>query len=573
MTTSVRTAAGPRGSIRVLSRRTGSLLLGAIVGYLVVVPTVTVVVAALRDTPFGMPGAFTLANVRQAVGTLAGAGVLGDTSAFAAGSTLVSVLVGGYLAWVAERTTDVVRTVIHSLVVVNLIVPGILTTISWTLLLHERIGLLNLLATRAGTPAPFDAYTLPAMIWVDGSDGFALPFLVIAAALRASDPAMEEAAVSAGASRWVALRTVTIPLLRPAILAATLIVLVRAAGSFVVPLVLGVPGGVRVLATEVYLQSRLFPSDGNLAAAFALVQLAFAFALLWGHQAATRGSGRFVTVGGRGTRGAGARTPRWRGLHAAAGSTLIGVVVLLPVGVMTYASLLPFYRAPGDGTALAWTLRNYAWLGESAQVRRAVLNTIVLGGAAAVLAVSLSLLVARRIVRRPGRGARVLDLLASLPLALPGTVLGVALLWWYLFLPLPVYGTRWVLLIALLTSFLPYGVRVVHSGLVQIGVELEEASAMSGARSWRTVMHIIAPLLAPVITAAVLFLLARSFTLLALPALLGAPGGDVVPTVILSLSTEARYSELSAFGVALSVALAGMTLLARLLARRLRGAA
>ena len=86
-------------------------------------------------------------------------------------------------------------------------------------------------------------------------------------------------------------------------------------------------------------------------------------------------------------------------------------------------------------------------------------------------------------------------------------------------------------------------------------------------------MHIIAPLLAPVITAAVLFLLARSFTLLALPALLGAPGGDVVPTVILSLSTEARYSELSAFGVALSVALAGMTLLARLLARRLRGAA
>jgi iron(III) transport system permease protein len=551
---------GRRGALQ-SSALNAALLL--VVVYLVVVPVVAVILAALRSVPLDVPGPFTLANLSVALESLRRAGTITNTLVFAGASTAVSLLIGGYLAWVTERTSTRVRTMVHVLVVVNLIVPGILTTVSWILLLHERIGIMNIAFSRAGLSGAFDAYTLPSMIWVDGSDGFALPFLLIAAAMRATDPSHEEAAASSGATRRQVLTTVTLPLLRPAILAAALLSFIRSLGTFVVPIAMGVPGGVRVLATDVYLQSRVFPSNANLAAAYALIHLAFALAALWAYHFATRGDGRFVTLGGRAGSLPRARTGARTRVHAFAAAALSLVVVALPASVMVYASLLPFYRAPWSGVPTTLDLRHYRWLMASGAVERAFVNNLLIGGLAAVAAVVLSLAIAWQVTRRPGRTARALDVVASLPVALPGTVLALALLWWYLYLPLPLYATRWVLVIGLLTTFLPYGVRTLQSGFAQLGVDLEEASALSGATRIGTLLHIVVPLLAPGIVAVTLYMVSRSFKALAIPALLGGPGLEMVPTVIYGLSSDARYPELSALGVVLSLGLAGLTLLAR----------
>jgi iron(III) transport system permease protein len=541
---------------------TTSLVLTGLLAYLVVVPLGAVVLAALRTVPLDVVGPLTLLNVRAAVEGVVGTGTAATTAWFAGGSTLLSVVIGGYLAWVTERTKAPIRTLVHVAVVVNLIVPGILTAVSWSLLLHERIGILNALIVRVLGVAPFDAYSLPAMIWVDGSEGFALPYLLIAAALRSIDPSLEEAAATAGATRLRRLRTVTLPLLRPVVLTVALLTLVRALGTFVVPVTLGLPGGVRVLATEVYLQSRVFPRNANLAAAYALVQLLVALVALWGYQRATRTSERFVTIRGRG--GAGPRTEgRGRVLHAVLGSGLVSAVVVLPFAVMVYSSLLPFYRPPGSGGGFTPTFEHYRWLAGSSAVRRAVADNLVVGGGAALVAVLLAAVIAHRTVRSPGPASRALDLLVSVPVALPGTVLGLALLWWYLVLPLPLYGTAWVLGIALVTTFLPYGARTLQASMLQVGRELEEASTMCGAGEFRTARRIVVPLLLPTIVAVVLFLVSRSFKQLALPSLLGVPGLGMVPTLIFGLSTEALYPQLSALGVVLSVGLAVVTLVAR----------
>jgi iron(III) transport system permease protein len=331
---------------------------------------------------------------------------------------------------------------------------------------------------------------------------------------------------------------------------------------------MGIPGGIRVFATEVYLQSRIFPGNANLAAAYAVVYLGVALVALGVYSAATRGDGRFVTLGGRAQRPDAATDGPSRWVHAGVAGTLLAVTIVLPFAVMLYTSVLPYYRTPTTGLATTMTLQQYEWVLTSGIVRRALVNNVTVGLGAALAAISVSAGVAWSVVRRPGPLSRVLDVLSTLPIALPGTVLALALLWWYLYLPLPLYATRWVLGLGLVTTFLPYGARVLQAALLQLGHELEEASQVLGARRLTTFRRIVLPLLLPSVLAAVIYMLSRSFKALALPALLSGPGAEVLPIVIYSLYSDGRYPELNALGVLLTVGLAALAIAAHLLLRR-----
>jgi iron(III) transport system permease protein len=562
---------------RGLPQHVGALALAVLLVYLVVIPVATIVWGSLGSTPNGVPGPRTLEHYRTALSSPTFVGSIRTTLAFAGGATVVSTVLGGYLAWVTERTDAPGRRLIYALVLVPIVVPGILTTIAWTLVLHERIGIANGLLAAVGVSRPwFDAYTLPAMIWVEGLDSLTLPFLIIAAALRTMDPAVEEASVLSGASTTRTAFRITLPLILPVVSAAALLVFVRNIGSFAVPAAMGLPGGVRVLATEVFLAARRFPSNTNLAAAYAVLHLVIAVAVLALHQRLTRHGDRFVTVGARVAHHGRVALRRTRTVHAATALSILGVAVVLPLVVVVVSSLLPRPMPPTDIDPSLFTLRRYTWAFESVVARRALLNNVVVGGLASVATVLIAAVVAWVSMRSRLRWRRLLDVLATAPIALPGTVLGLALLWWYLIVPLPIYATRWIVGIAFVTAFLPYAVRTAAAMLGQVSPALEEASAMSGAGWSRTFARIVLPLIGPGLLAAWLYVVARTFKSLALPALLSGPGGEMLPSVVYDLYESARYSELNALGVLMVVgllAIAGLARLTTLVADRFAAAA
>lgn len=547
----------------------GRVVLLALVGYLVALPALGVVWTSLSDGPLGTTSTLDLGNYREALADPFLVPALRGTVVFALGSTFVAVVLGTYLAWVAERTSTRVRPALYLLAVVPLVVPGLLTTIAWTLLLRERTGIVNhVLTTWFGLGGPvLDAHTMTAMVWVEGTDGITIPFLLMAAAFRAFDPALEEASRASGAGARTTLLRVTLPLLAPALLTAAMLTLVRSIGSFAVPATMGLPGGIRVLATQVYLASRTFPSDANLAATYAVLHLALALVVLALYRRTVGDAGRFVTVSGRGARPA-RPSARRSGAHGPLALALLGTVVVLPLAVMGYVSLLPYYGPVADNTPDRFTLEAYAYVLTTGFIRRALVNNLAVGGLAALATVLLAAAIAWYAVRSPGRIGRTIDALATVPIALPGSVLGLAILVWYLALPLPIYGTVWVLGIAYVTAFLPFGARTAHAALQQVDVTLEDASRASGASRSQTFVRIVLPLLAPALLAAAALVLARSLKVLALPALLASPGTEVLPVVIYSLYERSAYPELNALGVLLTLGLALLVLPARALARR-----
>ncbi|MEY3020140.1 MAG: Trehalose transport system permease protein SugB, partial [Actinomycetota bacterium] len=350
-------------------------------------------------------------------------------------------------------------------------------------------------------------------------------------------------------------------------LTAAMLTLVRSIGSFAVPATMGLPGGIRVLATQVYLASRTFPSDAGLAATYAVLHLVLALVVLAVYRRTVGDAGRFVTISGRGARPA-RPSARRSGAHGPLAVSLLATIVVLPLAVMVYVSLLPYYGPVADNTPDRFTLEAYTYVLTTGFIRRALVNNLVVGGIAALATVLLAAVIAWYAVRSPGRLGRTLDALATVPIALPGSVLGLAILVWYLALPLPLYGTVWVLGIGYVTAFLPFGARTAHAALQQIDVTLEDASRASGASRALTFTRIILPLLAPALIAAAAFVLARSLKVLALPALLAAPGTEVLPVVIYSLYERSAYPELNALGVLLTLGLALLVLPARALARR-----
>src|SRR3989441_7091458 len=231
---------------------------------------------SLRSGAVGDPGAtYTLANYARAYLDPALSRLFLNSIVYAAGTCLLSFLIGACLAWVTERTNTPLRGLIEVIALVPFIVPGILNTISWLLLLSPRIGLINLVVQNALglTAGPFDVYTLAGMIWVETTHLYPLLFLLMSAAFRSMDMPLEEASIMAGSRTFSTLRRVTLPLMRPAIISTMLIMFVRAIESFEVPALIGIPARIPVFTSKIFLAIHQFPSDFGLAGSYAITFL------------------------------------------------------------------------------------------------------------------------------------------------------------------------------------------------------------------------------------------------------------------------------------------------------------
>jgi iron(III) transport system permease protein len=516
------------------------------------------------------PAQFTLENFRTAYLSADNARLFLNSLQFATGAAVLALVVGTALAWMNERTNTPFKTLFFALAIIPLVIPGILFTVSWIMLASPKIGLINLaLQKLTDSDVVFvNIYTMAGMIFVDGLHYSPMAFLLMTAAFRSMDPALEEQAAMSGASVPQVARRITLKLAWPAALGALLILFVRAIESFEVPALLGLPVGIHVYTSSIYQAIHQYPSQIGLAAAYAVTLLLITSLGIYAQSRLSGQGARYSTVTGKGFRPRTIDLGKWRYLTAAIFILYFVVIVLLPFLVLLWSSTQKFYSAPSWAALGRMSLDSYRAVLDYPQFATAVWNSLLLAGGTAATIMLVSAVISWIVVRTKMPGRWLLDNLASLPLVFPGLVLGLAIMVCYLTIDIGVYGTLWIMFIAYVTRFLPYGMRYGSASMLQIHKELEESAAMSGASWAMTFRRVVLPLLKPGLLAGFIYVMIVSIRELSSSILLYSPGTEVVSIMIWELWQNGQYVELSALGVMLIVALFLMVLLAQLVGRR-----
>jgi iron(III) transport system permease protein len=372
---------------------------------------------------------------------------------------------------------------------------------------------------------------------------------MLTASFRSMDPSLEEASSVCGAGLWHTLRRISLRLMLPAFFAVILLVFIRAFESFEIPALIGLPGDVRVLTTSIFLDAQRMPPSYGSAGAFSVLLMVVVAVALYGYFRVTREASKYHTITGKGYRPRVIALGRWRYVASFALLLYTFLLLVVPFLIVLWASLLPFYMQPSLEALSKLTLRNYNTALHFDKITLAVRNSLILGLASASVVMALTSLASWLLVRSRVRGRWLLDLLTTFPLLFPGIVMGLAILRFYLIVPVPVYGTLWILLIAFVTRYLPYGIRYTHAGLLQLHKELEEAAYASGASWFNCMRRITFPLLTPSLLGGWVFVFLISAKELSMSILLVSPSTPVVSVAIFELWENAQVGELAAFGI------------------------
>lgn len=516
------------------------------------------------------PAKLTLGNYLAAYGSPQTIRLLGNSLLFASGTAVFAFAIGAALAWMNERTNTPFKSLFFALTIIPLIIPGIMFTISWILLGSPKIGLINLLLQNwFGSDYIFvNVYSMWGMIWVDGLHYSPMAFLIMTAALRSMDPSLEESALMSGASIPQIAWRITFRLTWPAIFAALLILFVRAIESFEVPALLGLPVGTEVFTSAIYQAIHQYPSQIGLASSYATALLLIASVGIYFQSRLSNRGSKYSTVTGKGFRPRTMDLGRWRYLTAAIFIVYFAFIVLLPFLVLLWSSLQKFYSVPSMAAAKNMSLDAYRFILSHPTIADAVWNSVLLAFASATIVMLVTSVICWIVVKTKLPGRWLLDNIASLPLVFPGLVLGLAVMVFYLNFNVGVYGTLWIMLIAYVTRFMPYGLRYNTTSMIQIHKELEESAQMSGASWTTTFWRIILPLLKPGLMAGWIYVVIVSIRELSASILLYSPGTEVIATVIWELWENGQFVELSALGVMFIIGLLCLVLLAQFVGKK-----
>ncbi|MFM2130146.1 MAG: Inner rane transporter permease protein YdcU, partial [Pseudomonadota bacterium] len=533
------------------STRWIAAVIGLVLAALVLPPVWYLVQGSLVETTVtGAAGDFTFAHYRKLAEGERLAASLVNSVIFALGSAVVALLFGGVLAWVVERTNAPFKILAYLTTIISLGTPYVLYVTAWLFLLG-KVGPVNDIyrAITGSNGVLINVHSMSGMVLIEGMLWSPLVFLLLSATLRTSNPEFEEAARMSGASVWDTIRRITVRLALPAVMALVLLVFIRAFEGFEVPALVGLPGRVNVVTTDIFLALKdTVPPDAGRASAFSVVLLGVVAVLLAFYNRISRSAERFHTVTGKGFR---ARPfDLGRGRWIAGGVIVVNFlfVLVLPNMVLLWASILPFFQAFRWKAVATFTLENYRAVLNSPFYLELVWNTLLLAAASATVVMVLTLFVGWLAARRkPGGWA--LDQLATMPLIFPGIVLGTAVMQIYLALPIPIYGTLWIILIAYVIRYLPYGMRYSYSGMLQIHRELEEAAGMSGAGNLVILRRIVLPLLAPAVASGWLFIFLLASRVLSLPILLAGPNSQTIAVAMYDMWTNGQGTELAAMGL------------------------
>jgi iron(III) transport system permease protein len=523
--------------------------------YLVMAPLLALLATAFRGPsdllPFEAGAHWTLDNVVDVyLNTPLLSKIVPNTLIFVVGSVAVTFFTAFTLAWLIERTDLPWRTVIFTAILFPLLVPGIVMAFAWTLLFAPNAGWINVVLRGLlglESSGPINIFSMSGLILCQGIASVPFVFLLLGAAMRTMNPALEEASSASGARPLTTFLRVTLPVLRPGVLAPLILATLVALEQFEMPLIIGFPARINVFSTRLYFELNRedeLPAYGN-AAAVALLFLAAAVVLLIVYNRLIRRAERFVTVTGKGYRPTRYALGRWRlpallfvGLYLVAGAVLPAIVLI--------------WTSFSGGSNDSLNLDAYRELFADRRFWPAVGNTFLVAGLSAGIITLLGALLAWQILRLRFPGRALIDVVSFMSIGIPSVIAGFAVMVLYLTVPIGLYGTVWILVLAY-SYRLAVSTRLSRASLMQIHSELEEASSASGGRWLDTVRRITLPLLGPSLLASFVLLFIVGFREFTIPMILQSDDNWVLSVIMWKLQADRQTAQAAAVGTLILV--------------------
>jgi len=522
--------------------------------YLVLPPFFFILHTSLVTDRGLQAGSFTIqhfVNIIESLGDVKT--LLWNSMVFSIGSSAIAIAYGTTLAWLAERSDAPFRKLAYVSAYVSFAIPGIIKVVGWIMLLGPKAGILNAVGN-ALIGGPFlNIFTLGGMVLVESFLWIPIVFLLMSTPFRSMDPSLEEAATTAGSSGWQVFRRVTFPLAMPSVLAVLILTFIRSLEAFEIPALIGIPAGVEVLTTKIYLQIKggLIPKYGE-ASAYSIILIVIVALGLIPYYRITSKTYKFTTISGKNYRPHRIALGKWRWLGGLL-MLILPLLQLFPIAAIAWSSFLPFAQIPSRKALELLTFNNYVTAFNDSAIIRSIINSVTVSVSSATVAIAITFFAAWLIVRASIKARWILDQMAMLPLVFPGIVMGIAILKMYLMLPIPVYGTIWILVLAFIARYVPYGIRFSHSALLSLHKELEEGAMASGASWFQMVRHVVVPLIMPALLAGWIYIFLITFRELSIALLLYSPGSQVVAVTIWELWDNGHVGELAAFSLVIAI--------------------
>jgi iron(III) transport system permease protein len=502
--------------LRALARWLWSGALLTALAFLVLYPVAMLLLGALTNTNpvvdgFGVLN-LSLGNFLSVLGNPNVHEALLNSLLVCTGGTALAVAIGLTFSWIVVRTNTPFKRVIGAASMIPLFVPPLVAGVAWSILGSPKSGLLNAMLRWAGTDWRIDLYSMAGLILVFGMYYAPYVYMFTAAALRNMDPSLEEAAEISGVGPVRTLFTVTFPLIAPAIISGMLLSFIIMLGIYGIPAVLGTPANIPVLTTYIFQLTNWSPPLYSTAAAVAIILMVVTGLLVVLQQRVLAGRS-FTTVAGKAFRPRALDLGRWRWLTFVLASLYIFIVVVLPTLALIVAAFRRFLFIP-DAASL-FDLRHYSLIHfyeifDNPLTLRSIWNTMEVGVITALLGGALAFAIGYTVHRGNAPARAGIDLISTLPVAIPGLVIGVAYLWAWIGLPGGLYGTIWILALAFIARYLPDTTKTLSTSFMQIHRELEEAAWVCGRTLLGAIRTIVLPLARPGAIAAMtlLFILA-----------------------------------------------------------------
>jgi iron(III) transport system permease protein len=552
------------GSWRIPSLPMALLLL--VVGFLVLTPLGLMIFNSFQTARPGEPIVYGIDGWIKAFTTPGIVNAMSNTFALALTRQAIALFIGAFFAWLIARSDIPMKGFLEFLFWLSFFLPALPETMGWILFLDPKYGLLNqgLMALGVVSQPLFNIYSFWGIVWAHLGGTVSVKVMLLAPAFRNLDAALEESSRISGASGWHTFFHIVIPIMMPAILVTTILGIIRSLEAFEIELLLGTPIGLQVYSTKIHELVTWEPPQFPPAMALSTMFLGVLLVLV-ALQRNYIGKKSYTTVTGRGFSIRRTQLGRWRYPAFALVLTFALVITVVPTVLLvtgTFMKLFGFFAI-----AEPWTLDNWRATLRDPVLLRSVWNTLVIGIGSGVIGVFFYSVLAYVIVKTRYRGRWLLDFLSWLPWSIPGILLGVALLWTFLQtrIFLPIYGTVYLLMIAMVIKSMPFGTQMVKSVLLQLGNDLEEASKVCGGSWLDTFRRVILPLTMPALITVGLVGFISAARDISTVVLLGSGKSRTLSLLMLDFAAGAEFERATVVAVMIVGLVVGAALLARVL--------
>lgn len=483
----------------------------------------------------------------------------------ACGGTALGIFFGGGLAWLGARTDVPGKILVHLAGIVPLFVSSLVGALAWGILASPNQGLLNILLRGIGIDWSLNVYSMWGVIFVFGIYYAPYSFLLVYSALSLMNPELEESARTHGASNFSVMRRITLPLVAPALTGGGLLTFALILENFPVPAVLGTPGGLNTLPSFIYRLMRSAPPKSNQAAAIGVLLMVLLLVVVFVERKLLARRD-YTTISGKGFQPRVIALGKWRWPAFGFVAFYIMLAVVLPLFALLEVSLRdqPFIANVGDMfDPSVFSLTDIEETLNYGPFRDSVINTLIVGVGAAVLGGAFCFAMAFMVTRSKVPGRQLIEYLATVPIAVPALVMGMGILWTWFLIPLPLYGTLLLLMIAYIGRFLPQGFTSIGGSIRQVHTDLEESAVVSGATRARASVSITMPLIRSSVVSAALLLLIMSFRELSIAVFLFTTDTRMLSIVIFDFWYGGSLGRAAAASLLYSVILAVIVIVAR----------